>query len=311
MLGEDLSPQPAVEVAATTQGSPASGSAVLRRRFLEKAVQNCGALIQRLDIRLDSLDIGAQLREWTGDEAQDFPAITAVARRGLELLAESPLSTPALRECLSDLYFAFQDLLRQEGEAPPDSILRELRGKRVALVGLPARDCDAICYALGRVEARPLLFSTGFESESQSIRDCDLIMLYVHAGMSAASIQALATGAGKLLLAGELRDLMGVAATPSMAAAEFLTGELEPGEVLMRLALADKRSHAAPPKAVMPQSFAARPRASASPNVVLADDDPIVQTILSSTLSNYGMRCPLRLRTARWRYAVSAKSSRG
>ena len=292
LLGEKLPPQPAVQAAAPSRPLPANVSGSPRRRFLEEAVQNCGALIKRLDIRLDPLAIGAQLREWGGDATREFPTIAALARRGEELLAESPLSRTALRDCLSNLYFAFDELLGQENVAPPDSVLQELRGKRVALVGLPTKRCDAICAALGRVEARPLLFPAGFDSDRQLIRDCDFIMLYVHPGMDASPLQALAAGAGKLLLAGELRDLVEVAAVLSTAAAEFLTGNLEPDEVLMRLALAGRRSDSAASKQVLPQPPADRPRSNASsPSVVLADDDPIVQTILSTTLSNYGMRC--------------------
>jgi CheY-like chemotaxis protein len=291
LLGETLLPQTTIE-AAPNRPSLTPGSAILRRRFFEEAAQHCGALLESLDTRLDLLAIGAQLREWAGDGAHGLPTITALALQGEQLVAESPLRTAALRECLSDLYFSFQELLAEEGEPSPNSILRELRGKRVALIDLPTKSCDTICAALSHVEARPLVFSTGIDLDSQSIRDCDIIMLHVQAGMNAGPLQMLAAGAARLLLAGELRDLLEVAGSLPIAAAEFLTGNWEPDQVLMRLALAAKRCAAEPPKQALPQTPAPRPRESvSSPVVVLADDDPIVQTILRSLLTNYGMRC--------------------
>jgi DNA-binding response OmpR family regulator len=263
-----------------------------RRRSLEEAIQRSGTLLADLDTRLDPPGLSAQMHEWAVDSTLGSPAIVKLARCGEELLAESALRIPALRECLSDLYFTFEELLAQEAVALPDYILQALRGKRVALVGLPAKRCDSICMALARVEARPLLFLTAEDSDSPSIGDCDLIVLYVHKGMNTARLETLSAGPGKLLLVGERRDLLELAATRPVATAEFLAGNWEPDEVLMRLALAGSRSPGARPKEVVPPAPAPRARERvSSPSVVLADDDPIVLTILRSVLSNYGMRC--------------------
>ena len=292
LLGDVTLPAPAIDAPKPTRESPASyGASLQRRHFLEKAGERCTVLLTSFDKRLDTIAISAQLREWAADGALDFPTVTKLAKYGEELLAESPLRTPALRECLSDLYFTFEDLLAEE-QAPPNYIVQALRGKRVALVGLPAKRCDVICAALGRVEARPLLFSEATASDTGSIRDCDLIMLHVEESTDSALLEGLAASASKLLLAGERRDLVEVAGTQPVAAAEFLSGNWDPEEVLMRLALAATRPAATQPKQVVPPQPAVRPRDPVSaPSVVLADDDPIVLTILRSMLSNYGMRC--------------------
>src|ERR1035441_3725229 len=111
-----------------------------------------------------------------------------------------------------------------EDTPEPDHVLRALQGKRIALVGLPAERSDAICAALGRVEARPLLFSVTDELESQSIRECDLTILHVQPGMDAERLSTMAAGAGAgpLLLAGERADLMNLAPGMQAAAAEYL-----------------------------------------------------------------------------------------
>jgi DNA-binding response OmpR family regulator len=291
MLGETPPPPLAIEPAAPTRESLTGYAASLRRRhFLEAAVERASFLLKSFDTHMDSLAISAQLHAWSSDVALGFPNVIKLARYGEDLLAESPLRTLALRECLSDLYFAFEDLLAEEA-APPEYILQALRGKRVALVGLPANRCDVICSALGRVEARPLLFSMADVCDSPSIRNCDLIVLHVQEGMDSAKLEALAGDAAKLVLAGERRDLLEVAGTLPVSAAEFLVGNWEPEEVLMRLALAATRP-AAQSKQAVPQPPAVRPRDSVSaPTVVLADDDPVVLTILRGVLGNYGMRC--------------------
>ena len=287
LIDEEPVARPETE-ASPTRKTPSPFETSVRRRFLEDATQRIAALLKSLDTRLDSLGIWAQLHEWAEDATLASPTVAKLARYGKELLAESPLRTPALRECLSDLYFTFEELLAEESVPPPDYIVQALRGKRVALVGLPAKRCDVICAAVGRVEARPLLFSN--DDDPSSIRDCDLIMLHVHAGMNS-RLEALAASSRKMLLAGECRDLVEAAAALPVATAEFLAGNWEPEEVLMRLALVGTRSAAAQPKPALPATPARSHDGFSSPTVVLADDDPIILAILRSVLSNHGMRC--------------------
>ncbi len=296
LLGEKSPARPAVQAAAHALKLPAPDAGSLRRRFLREGVDRSREFLERLDTCLDPVRMSGQLHEWAGSGGTlGFPTITKLARDCEGLLAESPLRDAALRERLSDLYMAFSELIENEETPEPDYVRQALEGKRIALVGLPAERCDAICAALGRVQARPLLFSSSDGLESQSIRECDLTILHVEPGMDAERLSAAAAGAGagKLLLAGERADLMNLAPDMRSAAVEYLAGTWEPEEVLMRLALASSRTPAAaaPPKQVAPPAPKAEPRNGVvAPSVLLADDDPIILALLRTILRNYGMQ---------------------
>jgi DNA-binding response OmpR family regulator len=295
LLGEKPPARPTVGAPAPQPNSPAPDVKTLRLRFLHQGADLSREFLESLDTRLDSARMAGQLHEWAGSaEALEFPAIVKLAQCGEQLLAESPLRTEALRECLTDLHLTFVELLPGEDTPAPDYFRQALRGKRIALVGLPAAQSDAICAALARVEARPLLFSLTDELESQSIRECDLTILHVEPGLDAERLSAMAAGAGagQLLLAGERADLMNLAPGMQAAAAEYL-GAWEPEEVLMRLALASRHTtRAAASPWLAPLGPKARLRGGvASPSVLLADDDPIVLALLRSVLRNYGMQC--------------------
>jgi len=290
LLGEKPATRPPIAAPAPKPNSPAPDVGTLRQRFLRAGADLSRTFLQSLDTRLDPARMSVQLHEWAGGgETLEFLAIAKLAQFGEQLLAESPLRTEALRECLTDLHLTFVELLPGEDPPAPDCFLQALRGKRIALVGLPADRSDAICAALGRVEARPLLFSLSDELESQSIRECDLTILHVAPGMDAERLSAMAegAGAGQLLLAGERADLMNLAPGMQAAAAEYL-GAWEPEEVLMRLALATTRTTS---RLVVQAPKAGRRGGVASPSVLLADDDPTVLALLRSILRNYGMQC--------------------
>ena len=290
LLGEKPLARPAIAAPAPKPNSPAPDVGTLRQRFLRQGVDLSREFLESLDSRLDSVRMSGQLHQWAGSgETLEFPTIAKLARSGEELLAESPLRAGALREGLTNLYLTFDELLRGEDTPPPDYFLQALRGKRIALVGLPPDRSDEICAALARVEARPRLFSITDELESQSIRECDLTILHVQQGMDAERLSAMAAGAGagQLLLAGERADLMNMAPGMQAAAAEYL-GAWEPEEVLMRLALASTRTTS---RLVVQGPKAGRRGGVASPSVLLADDDPIVLALLRSILRNYGMQC--------------------
>ena len=290
LLGENPVARSATALPAPKPNSPAPDVGTLRLRFLREGANLSRDFLESLDGRLDSMQRSGQMHEWArSGETLEFPAIAKLAQSGEQLLAESPLRTEALRECLTDLHLTFVELLPVENTPAPDCFLQALRGKRIALVGLPADRSEAICSALARVEARPLLFSLTDELESPSIRECDLTILHVEPGMDAERLSAMAAGvgAGQLLLAGERADLMNLAPGMQAAAAEYL-GAWEPEEVLMRLALATTRTTS---RLVVQGPKAGRRGGVASPSVLLADDDPIVLALLRTILRNYGMQC--------------------
>jgi DNA-binding response OmpR family regulator len=82
-----------------------------------------------------------------------------------------------------------------------------------------------------------------------------------------------------------------------LRAADYLVDDWQPEELLLRLALAISRkstkasSAAAAPEDAAFETAAQPCRAMTSPRVLVVDDDPIILTLLRTTLQNYGMQC--------------------
>jgi DNA-binding response OmpR family regulator/HPt (histidine-containing phosphotransfer) domain-containing protein len=281
-------------------GMAASEWAGLQQLFLEEGVKRSRELLANLDKRFDGAQMAHQMREWAGSAGQlGYHNITELARRAEQLLGDVPVRKPDFRERLSNLLLAFSDL-RDRWMAPvPDHVAQALRGKRVALIGLPLEQASRACLALGRVDARPRLFPATDALEFGSIRDCDLVMVFVGLETNGARLQVAVEGsaAGKLLLAGERRHLLALPPAVQLRAADYLVDDWEPEELLLRLMRAiSRKATAASVAAATPEvaalEIAAEPRrVTTSPRVLIVDDDPIILTLLRVTLQNYGMEC--------------------
>lgn len=288
------------ETMGTPEGMSVSEWEGLRQLFLDKGVEYSRESLTSLDKRFDAVQMAHQMHEWAGSARQlGYHAITELAGNVERLLREAPVRKSELRWRLSDLLLAFSDLRDSRIMAVPDHVAQVLKGKRVALIGLPLEQAERACAALGRVEARPLLFPATDDLESESIRECDLMVVQVRAEADGARLQAAIEGpaAGKLLLAGEHWRLMALPPAVQTLVAEYLADNWEPEEMLLRLTVAIWR------KAVAASTAAAAPRvtalkaaeeprrAIASPSVLVVDDDPIILSLLRTTLQNYGMQC--------------------
>jgi CheY-like chemotaxis protein len=98
-----------------------------------------------------------------------------------------------------------------------------------------------------------------------------------------------------LLLVGGEADILALSPGVQERAREFLLDGWQAREALMRCCFALSRAAApvaaTPAPAAAPQGTAApRPHAG-RPEVLIADDDPIVRSLLRGTLENYGMVC--------------------
>jgi DNA-binding response OmpR family regulator len=276
----------------------------LQQRFLDEGVERSRELLASLDKRFDALQIAHQMRQWAGRAGQfGYHSITELAQRAEHLLGDVPIRKSDLRERLNKLLRAFSDL-RDTWMAPvPDHVAQALRGKRVALIGLPLEDADRACLALRRVDAQPRLFPATDDLEFAPIRECDLVMVPVGLETDGARLQVAleSSVAGKLLLAGERRYLMTLPPAVQLRAADYLVDNWEPEELLLRLTLVISRKATAPsgaaatpaatPKVAAFEAAAEPCRAMTSPRVLIVDDDPIILTLLRTTLQNYGMQC--------------------
>jgi hypothetical protein len=69
---------------------------------------------------------------------------------------------------------------REASDTPiPDSIVQELNRKRIALIGFADEEAERVCGAFERVRALPRLFAGDEPPQSDSIRDCSVIMVHV------------------------------------------------------------------------------------------------------------------------------------
>lgn len=301
----ELLSRPAAEMPALPPPEPESQMftgrelEVLRRRFLTEGAERSRYLLDSLSSTFDLATASRQLHQWVGSAALvGHPEIGGFARYAEELLHEKPVNKSRVRDTLTELYVAFEEL-RQGQVAPlPDHLVQAIGGKRIALVGLTQQHADALCSVLQEVKARPRLFGAEDAPESAAVRECDLVVVHVRPETLETSWLKPGSPAlddGKLVLTGERRHLMGLAAEVRSRAVELLLDIEEPEDVLMRLAFALSHSNPAGGTTVDANAASAGPvhaRSSvARPAIVLADDDAIVLTLLESTLRNFGMSC--------------------
>jgi two-component system cell cycle response regulator DivK len=263
----------------------------LRRRFLSEGAQCSRQLLNSLDSAFDTVAAARQLHMWTGSAGLlGHPEISTMSSTAEGLLRETPLKIPRLREVLSDLFFAFDDLSESNVVPLPEFVVEATKGKRIALVGFTPDSADTMCVLLERVKARPRLFNADDAPDSEAIRDCDLVVFHVRPETLASAWMkpGLPVQPGrKLVFTGEQCDLIALAPDVRARALDFLVNQAEGEETLMRFAFALSRSGdtvSAPVKA-LPKPAVSRP------SVVLADDDGIVIALLKSTILNHGMVC--------------------
>jgi len=287
------------ETSETPAGISSAEWAGLQRQFLEEGVERCRDLLEGLNRHFDSLQIARVLHRWAGDAGQlGYHNITESARSIEQLLARGPISRSEVRESLTSLLQAFCDLRKEQSGIVPDHVAQALRGKTVALIGLPAERADRACAALGLVGARPRIFPFVDDLQRTSASECDLVIVQVSAATDVAQLQAAAAGpsAGKLFLTGERGHLMALPAGLQASATDFLFHHWEPEELLLRITLAlDRKTTASlvarsAPPTVRSEAPVAR-AAVTIPRVVAVDDDPVILALLRATFRNQGIQC--------------------
>jgi CheY-like chemotaxis protein len=222
-----------------------------------------------------------------------FATISDLSRE-VEMLLRSPsLSVPALRTALTNLAHAFADPGVATMDASlPDFITEELMGKRVALVGFGDVEADRLCAALDRVGAKPRLLEASDPPDSPLIRECNAIMMHVRRetlGSVWLDPQLPAPPHVPLVLVGGRDVLLSLDSGVQSRAREFLIDGWQPEEALMRLSFALSRtvpSSQIPPKTEHSAVMTAR-------EIVIADDDVTVRTLVRAALENEGLECRL------------------
>jgi DNA-binding response OmpR family regulator len=275
----------------------------LRRRFLEEAARQAHGMLETAGSTIDSPEVPALLHRWAAVAgALGYSRIAEAARAGEEFLAQAAPDQAKWRELVSNLLLALSEPREAALDPLPDSVVKTLSGKRVALVGFEPEEADRLCAALNRVGSRPRLFEAYDSPDYVPVKDCSLVMVRVRSetmGSRWLAPDSPAPLGQPLLLVGGRTDILALSPAAQARAGEFLIDNWQAEEALMRCCFALLRAAAAAASpfaatsapAAAPQS-ATPPRTRAGrPEVLIADDDPIVRSLLRGTLENYGMDC--------------------
>jgi two-component system cell cycle response regulator DivK len=283
----------------------------LRRDFLEEALRQSQLLLSSFDTQFDAAAAKQLLYRWIGAAGLlGYEAISKEALTMEPLLAAASLDMARLREALSNLILALQDASKAADTPLPDSMLRELARLRVALVGFADAEADRLCGALERVGSRPRLFPIDTPVDSDTVVDCDVVM--VHVRPETIDTPWLAAGTAglekPLVLVGAREHLLALDTAVQCRAREFLIDGWQPEEALMRLrfALPSFTSAGSPPlgPVVSPDVRPAAPaevpspghvdaalQEGSRPEVLIADDDEDIRTLVQTALTGKGMNC--------------------
>jgi CheY-like chemotaxis protein len=299
-----------VPEASAAQGGLPSGLSfsgpemeALRRSFLSDGSRQVRRLQEFINSRLDIGETTRMFHQWVGSAgALGYTELAEKARTAETLLNTPGWTKSDLRDTLDALGQLFA-APREAADTPiPDSIVQELTRKRIALIGFADEEAERLCGAFERVRALPRLFGGDEPPQSDSIRDCSVIMVHVRAGtLGSAWLRSGLPPCGPLVLVGGREDLMALPLDVQARACEFLIDGWQPEEVIMRLSFALTRgtvpvpggAGVAPASAEVAPAGAEAPRRSLSgkPEIVIADDDLHVQAVVRNALESLGMEC--------------------
>jgi CheY-like chemotaxis protein/HPt (histidine-containing phosphotransfer) domain-containing protein len=269
---------------------PAAEMLALRRRFLQEGSEKVRQLLLDLDEAFNPKDAARAVHQWVGTGGMlGYGALARLAREVESLLLERPVDSAQVRESLTNLLLAFSTPREAYGTPIPDATVQAVRGKCVAVVGLPAHETQRLCVALERAQARAVFFELTASPDPAALQKCDLVVAYVAPGQASsvwyggsAAVPAIPT-----VLVGSRDNLLALDPAVQAGAADFLMDSWQPEEALVRLSLAMTESS---PRAAQPLRRAER---GGHIRVLVADDDSTVLALVRTALVNFGMECLL------------------
>jgi two-component system, cell cycle response regulator DivK len=263
----------------------------LRRRFLTEGNTASRQLLDTLGAAFDMVAARKTMHQWVGAAGLlGFPDISRMSREIEQLLNERPVDIAQVREALTGLIYAFCDAPEAQPLPIPESITASLQSRRFGLVGFAEADAGRMCAALSRVQAASQIFPASEPPGSEATGACDLLMVHVRPETMSGPWLAPrpATVPRKpLLLVGDRENLLALDPAVQNRAGEFLMDAWQAEEALMRASLALSRSSPHPQPST-PVRDLTRTRGG-RPQILLADDDPTVLSLVKATLLNYGM----------------------
>ena len=311
-----LAPPPADHQSVTdalTFGLPESEMEDLRRSFLAHGVVQSQQILATLNHEFDAAGASRLVHQWTGSGGLlGFPEISKQSREVEVLLSAPILNFPRLNEAIGKLSRTFGDSRTVTAAAViPESIIQELQGKRIGLIGLADWEAERLCVALERASAKPRLFAAGDPPDLESIRACSIVVVHVRPETMHCmwlDPRFILPPLLPLVFIGGRDLLLSLDAGIQARAREFLIDGWQPEEALMRLSFALSRPSASamvlsavtPVPEVVGDDAATHSVATQNESfdlraetVVIADDDDKVRRIVQSVLQRYGWRCCL------------------
>jgi CheY-like chemotaxis protein len=304
--GKVAAPAPAP---AEPETIPAAEMMALRHRFLQEGQERTRQMLVDLDDEFHVKEAARAVHQWVGTAGYlGYMPLARQAREVEALLRDRPVDAAQARESLTNLLLAFTT--PREGQDAPisEAIVRALRGKCAAIVGLPAHETQLLCVALERVRARAMAFELTSTPDAAALAQCDLVVTYIRpGGMDSPWLDPSGEAAGRpTVFVGHRDDLLGLDMAVQAMAAEFLMTSWQPDEALMRLSLTVMHGGPRGTRAVPRKSIGVRTR------VLVADDDPTVLALVRTALENFGMECQVVVdgrkaleATRRWRPQVA------
>jgi CheY-like chemotaxis protein len=293
---QEVSPQPIF------LGIPESEMEDLKRTFLADGVVQSRQLLAAVEQGFDEKQTGLLSHRWAGTGGLlGFPKISDRAREVDRILRTPPWTAAALRAALTNLVREFADPAAAVAELRiPDFIVQELQGKRVALVGLADLEAERLCSALAHVGAKPRLFEADYPPHAQAVCECHVALIHVRPETMESpwlSPEFAPPPVLPMVFIGTRERLFALNAGVQARAREFLIDGWQPEEALMRLSFALSRTAGPEPAAVASQAEAPatpqRRTVAGIAEILIADDDVAVRTLVCSALENFGMHCRL------------------
>jgi CheY-like chemotaxis protein len=216
------------------------------------------------------------------------------ARAAEALLSRAVWTKAELRETLTGLVYAFSSP-KEAVETPiPDAILQELDRKRVALVGFADEEADKVCAAFEKAHALPRMFGADEPMDSDAIGGCSVVMVHVRPEtLGAAWLSAAKELPARLplVLVGAREYLLSLDPKVQSRACEYLIDGWQPEECVMRLSFAISRMATVAPRSQAAPEPPPRRAIEGKLEILIADDDTHVVTVVRSALQNLGMDC--------------------
>lgn len=294
-------PEPPPEPAALA--IPESEMEDLRRTFLADGAVQSQQLLETLEKGFDEKNAALLIHRWAGTGGLlGFPRISNRAREAEVVLRTPPWTSVRMRVALKNLAHAFAEPAAAVVELRiPDSIAQELEGKRVALVGLGQVEAERLCRALERVGAKPMLFEAADPPDAEVVRECNAALVHVRPETMETRWLApefVPPPRLPVVFIGARERLFALNQAVQARAGDFLIDGWQPEEALMRLSFVLSRTGATEPAALAARQAAApvspRPPAMAGPaEILVADDDLTVRTVVRSALQKFGIQCRL------------------